>query len=77
MLDTATQATRLRDVLESEGPLHRALGILNAMAMAFEAFGEGESEADSLDALTVLTHRARDEVAEAYRHVKSEGSAND
>jgi len=45
------------------------------MAMAFEAFGEGMSGADSIDALTVLTHSARDKVAEAYRHVSAERRA--
>src|SRR6266446_6404500 len=52
MLDTTRDQIDRQDVSDAEAPLHRALGILNAMVMAFESFGECMSEADSIDALT-------------------------
>jgi hypothetical protein len=72
MLDTTTQATRECDLSECEGPLHRALGLLNGLLLAIAGLGQpATSDDDNTDALTVLAYAARDEIERAYRCVST------
>jgi hypothetical protein len=70
MLDTTRDQIDRQNVSDAEGPLHRALGLLNGLLLAIAGLGQpATSDANNMDALNVLAYGARDAVEEAYRHV--------